>query len=340
MDEKRLVNAEFPPYREGTKIEPTKIALVYNAGGIGDYIHWTNAIRYAIDSNPHIYGKILAPHYFYALADLWLGKHSDRFSVHAVGELRDSEHLKDCAAIVPDNKQLINACGFHLTDLGFYYYTQKKHIPPAYAVLPPIEGDEVDIKHFELPEKYVVIPTEATSSSRMMPDALINKLTGFLMARNIKAVFLGKTDMAEGYTSKNDGCLITEAVAGVIDLRNKTTLVEAACIMARASLVIGMDGGLLHLAACSRVPVVFIFTSVHPSLRIPKRREGTRSITVTPPKELTCRFCNTGEPGGPSMSYVIGHDFKNCLYGDNVCTQMIRPETLLDIMGMFFPEGR
>ncbi len=331
MSKLDLIKAVSPPYREGTQIAKTKMALVYNAGGIGDYIHWTGAIRYAIDSNPHIQGYILAPKYFYDLADLWLSGYNERFKVVPYeGELTANEYLKDHAAIVPNTQQLANACGFHLTDLGFIYFTQKNHIIEAYEMLPIINGDETDISHFNLPKNYVVIPTEATSKNRQFTAETINSLTKHLLERGVTPVFLGKHQLTETYkASAADGIKVKE----VLDLREKTSLREAACIMAKAKFVIGMDGGLLHLACCSKVPVIFSFTTVHPDFRIPKRQPGSKTVAVTPPESLACRFCNTGNPKTlKAMTYVIGHDFKECLYKDNLCAQLIDAKTLIPIM--------
>jgi hypothetical protein len=324
-----LITATVPPYREGTQIAKTKVALVFNAGGIGDYIHWVGAVKYAIDSNPHIHGHILAPPYFYDLAELWLEGYSERFKVIPFDSLESNPYLMDRAAIVPDNRQLANACGFHLTELGFIYFTQKKKVIVEYAEIPRIEGDEVPISRFNLPKDYVVIPTEATAENRMLPVDTLNLLTGHLILRGYTPVFLGKRDLAPDYTAKSATGI---RLKGVLDLREKTSLREAAVIMSGAKFVLGMDGGLLHLASCSAVPVIFIFTTVHPDFRIPQRRPGAETVIVTPPKELHCRFCNTGDPSGAAMSYVIGHDFKNCLYTDNLCTKLIDAKTLIPVI--------
>lgn len=324
------VGTTAPPYRHGTSIARTKVCLVFNAGGIGDYIHWIGAIKYAIDSNPHIYGYILAPPYFFDLAKLWLDGYSDRFTVVTYeGVIDDSPYVQDCAVIGPNGQQLANACGFHLTELGFIYYTQKKAVLKDYATVPEIRGDEVSVARFPLPKNYAVIPTDATADNRRMPADVVNYLTHHLIKRGITPVFLGKKKLAPDYTAASDVGIKTK---GCLDFRDLTTLPEAAVIMAKARFVLGMDGGLLHLASCTDRPVAFIFTTVHPDFRVPYRKAGTLTTIITPPKELHCRFCNTGEPGKPSITYVIGHDFKNCLYKDNLCTKVIDAKTLLPVI--------
>ncbi len=47
---------------------------------------------------------------------------------------------------------------------------------------------------------------------------------------------------------------------GVVDLRGKTTLRETAAILAQAKLLIGMEGGLMHLARAVDTRAVIVFT--------------------------------------------------------------------------------
>lgn len=324
-----MIKVSSPPYRQGTEATSVEVTLVLNAGGIGDFIHWIGAIRYVIDSNPHIYGQVLSPAHFFPLADLWLSNHSPRFKVIPWEKLEGNPYLTNCISVGPDGKQLANACGFHLTHLGFVYYTQKNKIIPEYATLPVITRFEADISHFTLPRDYAVIATEATAENRMLPAEAVNAISAHLISRGITPVFLGKHHIAGDYKATSANGIRTE---GILDLREKTNLIEAATILAGARLVLGVDGGLLHLASCSLTPVIFIFTTVHPSYRLPKRRSGAKTCSIIPPESLSCRFCNSGDPDGTAMSYVIGHDFKNCLYKDNLCTKLIDAKTIINVI--------
>jgi ADP-heptose:LPS heptosyltransferase len=165
----------------------------------------------------------------------------------------------------------------------------------------------------------------------------VNSLTKHLIARGVTPVLLGKEELAPDYSATRAVGIKTK---GCLDLRNQTTLPEAAVIMSKARFILGMDGGLLHLASCTDRPVAFIFTSVHPDFRIPYRRAGLHTTVITPPKELHCRFCNTGEPGKKSMTYVLGHDFKHCLYKDDLCTKIIDAKTLIPVVDELLEETR
>lgn len=315
------VPAPSPPFRDNTRISKTPFALVYNCGGIGDYIHWTPAIRYAIDTNPHIHGVISSPRYFGELARHWLGGYSERFTVHEHDDIAADPILKNYPAIAPERNQFANATGFHLFQLGFIYYNQINFIPTGYEKIPELTGNEVPVDQFNLPARFAVINTLATHENRRLPSETINRIFNFLIASGITPVILGKHEMISDYTAKeNDGIDYSRT----LDIRNQTGLLEAAAIMSRALFVFGLDNGLLHLAACTGVPIIYLFTTVHPRLRLPPRREGTKTYTVTPGEELKCRFCT-------DMKFISGHDFKDCLYKTNDCVKF-HPDDLIAII--------
>jgi ADP-heptose:LPS heptosyltransferase len=93
--------------------------------------------------------------------------------------------------------------------------------------------------------------------------------------------------------------------------------------MARAAATLGLDNGLLHLAACGPAPVVFGLTTADPRHRTPPRSEGERTIVLTPPESLTCRFCQS------RMRFLVGHNFDRCIYEDYACTKTLTGELYL-----------
>lgn len=325
-----LISVSSPPFRPDTKLPRTKFTYALCGGGIGDYIHWIAGLRYAIKINKHLEGVIVCFPFFEDLARLWLSDLAPRFTLYVTKDLwKDLESI-GYPACVPDGKQFANATGFHLTRLGFIYYTQKGDYPKDERTLPIIRGDETDLSKFNLPVNYAVITTEATADNRRFPARYVNALTFYLIQRGITPVFLGKKDLAPDYQSEaSEGLQMT----GIMDLREKTTLVEAACILAGGMAVMGLDNGLLHLAACSRVPVGFIFTNVAPELRIPYRQKGTTTAAISPPEDLTCRHCCSRMPTLP------GHDYKRCLYGDNFCVTSFKEDDLIAVLQRLIEQG-
>lgn len=115
-----------------------------------------------------------------------------------------------------------------------------------------------------------------------------------------------------------------------LDLIDKTTVLQAANIMSGALAVVGVDNGLLHLAGCSKVPIVAGFTTVSPDIRLPYRDGvlGKDCYVVTPPATLACRFCQQG------TNFLYGHDYRNCLYKndsalDRLCTKSITADRFI-----------
>lgn len=321
------VNVASPPFLPETKIPMTKVCLVYNAGGIGDYIHWTTAIRYVIDTYPYTYGYIYAPEYFLDLANLWLADYApDRFKIITGGKWAEHVLIQDIPCIAPNLNQYANATGFHLFEIGYIIFNQKKALPKEekYLLLPQVRGDEADVSRFSLPEKYVVVTTEATAENRRLPARTINGITKWLKERGVTPVFIGKTAVTETYKAEANYGVSTY---GVIDLRDKTNLVEAACVLAKAKAVCGLDNGLIHLACCSSVPVVMYFTNVDPALRVPRRRPGEQTYVMTPDETLPCRFCNTNH------RYMFGGKGNTCIYPKpayNQCCRRITAEHFIE----------
>ena len=90
---------------------------------------------------------------------------------------------------------------------------------------------------------------------------------------------------------------------------------EITAIMGKARAVVGVDGGLLHLASCTDVPIVAGFTVVKPHLFTPTRSGvfGNNFYTVVPEADLGCRFCHS------QINFINHGDVSTCFYLDNKC---------------------
>jgi heptosyltransferase-2 len=112
-----------------------------------------------------------------------------------------------------------------------------------------------------------------------------NDLVQLLSGKRI--VLLGKTGDAAGIESP------AQHSASIEDLTGRTTLPQAAAIIAAAGSVIANDSGLMHLAGFLGTPVAGIFGSTSPDWTHPL---GKRSAAVydrqpcSPCFERTCRF--------------------------------------------------
>jgi heptosyltransferase-2 len=93
----------------------------------------------------------------------------------------------------------------------------------------------------------------------------------------------------------------------VTDLTGKTSLTEAAAIMAGARAVVSNDSGLMHLAGFIGVPVIGIFGSTSP---VWTRPLGCKTVVLASGEECSPCFRRT------------------CRYGHYRCQEGIRPETV------------
>lgn len=318
----RKVSVTSPPYRSGTQVGETRISLIFNSGGIGDYINWVTPIRYAIKSNPHISGYIVTQPYFADLAHFWFDDFDPRFIVREVetDDFIKLDFVQETAAICPNAQQYASACSHNLFDLGFIYYCQIDRAPLGWETLPSVTGDEVPLGHLGLPRDYVVVTPNATADNRRMTPECINGLLSYFKLKGLTPVLLGKRELASDYRATSEGGL---DLTDCLDLREKTSLREAACVMAKSRLTVGLDNGLLHLASCGPSPVAWVFTSVDPRLRLPPRPDKAKTISIAPSDNLACRFCQS------RMRYIIGHKFSNCLYGDNLCVTELRASYII-----------
>ena len=105
------------------------------------------------------------------------------------------------------------------------------------------------------------------STARVEPGAVViqNSCRGALYAAVTKEWPFERWDQlaehlaSEGHKLVQIGTVLDPPVQGAVDLRGKTDLPRAALILERAKLFIGLESGLMHLAAAVRVPSVIIY---------------------------------------------------------------------------------
>lgn len=297
-----------------------KVGFYFTWGGIGDFIMYAPGVKFAMDANKHLFGYIFTPPFFYDLAKHWFGEIYDgRFQLIQTNDPRADKRFKDVFIIGPNEYQLANSHVIHPHHLGFVYYSQSAVIPKEYNRLLPINGDERDLSKYNLPERYAVMPVMATSKIREMKVSIANDTKDYLLSLGITPVYIGKKSMTKRYEAWSRDV----STEGVIDLREQTDLVEAAAIMANAQLVLGMDCGMLHLANCSNVSTIWLFTSVNPDLRLVERDGLTISVI---PHE--CRFCESDF----TKFFPPGTEKKDCIFKDFKCLnfEMVTIRTAID----------
>lgn len=281
-------------------------------GGIGDYLCAIPAIRYVADNHPNVVGEIFV---FTAMVDLVAHLMKDHFPKWKVSDRTkvDMSRVPHQATMLPSMRP-VNATGMHLLDLGFIYYAGFFPPPEDYNWYPKVDLSDIANEEIPMECKYAVLTPGATTKNRTMPAKAFNGIKDHLIDCGITPMFLGRKSITE---TRNINYEEGYNYEGGIDLREKTTLLQAAGLMSKASLVIGLDNGLLHLAACTEVPILFGYNIASPEHRRPRRKSGNIWEIYPDPKVLSCTFCQS------NMRFAFDHDFANCLYKDNKCLDLL-----------------
>jgi len=262
-------------------------------------------------------------------------------------------HLKDAMTIIPKNKvtsdipkSVINPKTGEACFLSYpikpgvpvVHSASKQGLLPLHAslidafsatianvILKETEKDYPFISPDKLPvnpmsgRKYAVISYGATTEHRkMLPEVFID-IKKYFIERGYEVVLLGKSDHklavmdTEIVTPKFDDLDAT----GCVNMIDKTTLLESLSILHGASIMVGVDGGLLHLAGCTDIPIVAGFTTVDPHYRTIYRHKtyGWKFYPVG--ADSNCKYCQTDTWASYGISFhECNHPgrTKECMY--------------------------
>jgi ADP-heptose:LPS heptosyltransferase len=186
---------------------------------------------------------------------------------------------------------------------------------------------------------YVAIQAGYTVKNRAFPATAMQPVLEWILAQGMLPVILGKTlnKMPVIVGAKNNTMeTVTQsdfdAVAEVVrhqclDLRDQTTLVQARDVLGHAEAVVGVDGGLLHVAATTNTPIVYGLTNTTERCRTPVRHglPGWRWRPVMV-KGLACQGCQS------NWTLVYGHDFRTCYYQDYACVTQLDGQDFINAL--------
>lgn len=300
----------------------TNANFVITNGGIGDFLAWLPALLFLRSVNPQLIGHVFSPSYFKPLVDnfienrlkeISLSQNSPNWQSYTMDEFRNNPLHRKARPTFAPHDQPINGMGAHLLDLGFIYFAALTPPPPEFNFYPTFDLTTVFTTLFPENTPFAIITPGATYPNRQMPSSTFNEINLHLIKNGITPVALGAPSVGTRTVHFNPDY----DFSNVIDLRGKTTLLQALKIMENAKLVIGLDNGLLHLAACTTTPIIFGYNIASPEHRRPRRKKGTILDIHPDPKVLTCTFCQS------KMRFMFNHDFKDCLYKDNKCLEFL-----------------
>lgn len=316
-----MFRSDFSP-----PVEPVNIFL--NGGGVGDHIAAFPAVRAALKQN--IDPTLWVPNFFHEFA-------VRMFTGLKVMAFRDIELRDKMAAAVQTISSTHSPMRMHLVDYAASMIVDKQLDPEEKNYLKYPVGS-LDTSKYNLPERFVVLTPGHTAPVREWSPEIVNSVAAYLIDKDITPVFLGSDQTlsvvscgSQSVTYKGNFNKKIDYSVG-INLINKTSLSEAAEIMAKSLAVVGLDNGLLHLAGCTDAPIVGGFTTVDPKYRMPYRNDilGWNFYPVVPPESLGCRFCQS------NWSFVYEHDFKLCYYKERgrdteiQCTKQVSADKYID----------
>lgn len=288
--------------------------------GFGDNIARLPAIKYISERHPHVIPIVWVADYFYDLTKNVLPNLDIRkFSTHA-------DYDNKLAGRTTNSHWFTNL-KTHMVDHAFCVLANE--IPAnEYKNYLQINTNPISINKFNLPKKYVVMTTGFTAPIREFLPEYINTINDYIISKGYKVVFLGQKQTDVGVDDKE----IVGTFRSTIDfskgqnLIDKTSLLEAAKIMSKAQCVVGLDNGILHLAACTEVPIVAGFTSVDPIHRAPYRHNelGWNFYPVVPPDSEPEKFCQS------RWDFCFDHDFRFSYYKNDSLIRSLKPELYIE----------
>ncbi len=319
---KNTITASAPYFRPGTVLPIIKLNILFQGAGMGDYIAYMPAILWLAKNCPHLHCKLFVGNSFIEFAKNILWDYNETWKVcdlDHVNQLVEAGSIMRAPGITMNGvkyAQLANGTGGHLVDVGFLYFCNLFPTPAGADFYPVLNfsGSDHHIPaglHFKT---YVVFTPGAVSDNRTVPGEYWNPIIDHVRKRGLTPVFVGKSHVTKTLkVNFPEGCNYSDG----LDLRDKTTMLEAAWLMKNAACTIGLDNGMIHLAACTNAPIVAAYNMVDPKDRRPNRRAGKWEELSLTQEELACAGCQT------HMKSMTPHTFNRCLYGDNLCVKIL-----------------
>ena len=187
-----------------------------------------------------------------------------------------------------------------------------------------------------LPYPYVVFPVGATSDNKLFHASVMAPIMRWCQENSYAVVIPGtKTShtntqvdgQLKPITLRDQVDLLPkELFDACVDMREKTTLMELRDLLGHAAAVVGVDGGTLHLAGTTDVPIVFASGTTLPKHRyIPRHGDSTYRARYVGPRNLECTGCQS------NWSLTTWH-FTKCPYTErpNACMEMLHPDDFIN----------
>lgn len=220
-------------------------------------------------------------------------------------------------------------CRVHMVDYAFNFLINARPesmLERSYTTEAPL-GPRV------LEDDYVVFPVGATSDNKLFRASVMGPVMRWCQSNGYRVVVTG-TKTSHTHT-KVDGALKpivlrdqadllpSDVVPGIIDMREKTTLLELRDLLGHAAAVVGVDGGTLHLAGTTDVNLIFASGTTLPKHRfIARKGNPSHKIRYVGPRDLECAGCQSNWP-------LTTWHFTKCAYGDDKCMEQLHSDDFI-----------
>lgn len=317
-----FLRRELPPavygpeqgFQPNTKVPRWIHNYVFNDEGLGGLINYSGVTTWLAKNCPWIDGRVWCEQF---LVPFMKDIHAPwpHWKVQPSNQL--SQLIEPGTAIigpllakngVEQPRQFFQCFGAHPFDVGTGMYASSINLPGAELPVLDYPAHQLPPNIRRIRGQYVVFTAGGTTPIRTMTGAHLNPLIAYVRSLGLTPVFLGKRDLL-GTGKVNTTFADDTNYADGIDLRDQTSVKDAARIMQHAACTVGIDGGLLHLAAVmkdSRIVFGYNITSVEH--RVPRRSHGkTVNVTLTK-EELPCIGCQSNWKQVPNTM------FDDCFY--------------------------
>lgn len=303
-----------------------EVYVLCDIGGLGDILAQLPVIPYILDNHPHIYLTYWLGSFMKTVAKKSLPV-TDRLVIRSF----DEKHLaKGNVPVKKFSGNIYTNLANHMTTQAYDIFCNTQPNDVKYYNYLPIDLKGVYINRFELPENYVVIPTGYTAPVREFHPDVVNNIIDYVISKNYTPVFLGRETTKE---NSDDSKIIKGNFSNKINfdkginLINKTDMLESTKIIKGAKTIVGLDNGLLHLAATTDIAIVGGFTTVNPEHRLPYRHnvKGWNYYPVVLTEdELKCRFCQS------NMTFLYDFNMTKCFYKDYKCITLLSSDKYIN----------
>ena len=323
-------------YRDGKVIFSDDVHnFVLNNAALGDMISSLPAIAFARERYPEalklrvwlptwhheLVAHLLAPYGTFELRDLqtFPSKWEDRKNA-GLGQISYNGAIQDT----------FTRCRVHMVDFAFNFLVNARPesmLERSYVTRAPL-GPQM------LAEPYVVFPVGATSDNKLFHASVMGPIMQWCIDNRYKPVIVG-TKTSHTNTMENgrlrpivlrdQASLLPKAIVDqCLDLREQTTLLQLRDVLGHAEAVVGVDGGTLHLAGTTDVPMVFASGTTLPKHRFVARQgDPSRKIRYVGPRDLECAGCQSNWP-------MTTFHFTKCAYDDNKCMGLLHPDDFVN----------